>query len=358
MRAHASELPSALPTPTAELIELIFDPTIFEASLARVGLPPVCARVERTQIRRARDALCELARALESEAQPDARELERLSAAFFSAVPGVIGDGAEPPRLRSRAAVDEKHRLLDALSDAALAAKLEAGCAARAAEAPSARHRPALLHEQLRCELTELQASEPELGVIRRYVEATQPPGAGCELLHAWRVDCATEDERFRRHAALGNRRLLWYGCALSEVAAALQDGLRIAEPPLGPAGRGIHLADCQQVASERARAGGAPAHAVLLLVEAALGAQHEITEGNRALTAAPEGADSVLAVGAQAPRRADDVTVVLDGQPVAVPQGEVIWTGRTSAFDHNEYVVYRESQLRIRFILTLGNWL
>ena len=42
------------------------------------------------------------------------------------------------------------------------------------------------------------------------------------------------------------------------------------------------------------------------------------------------------------------------DGKPVRVPQGKMVATGDASSFAHNEILVYREDQHRIRYVLLI----
>ena len=73
---------------------------------------------------------------------------------------------------------------------------------------------------------------------------------------------------------------------------------------------------------------------------------------------------DLCIAQGYGEPDPALDTTITLSGRPVVVPQGKRInmpqFTG--SSFDKSEYLVYRESQHRLRYALKLkfphqGHW-
>ena len=102
-----------------------------------------------------------------------------------------------------------------------------------------------------------------------------------------------------------------------------------------------------------------------------------KITQDDSSLRAAPAGFDSVLAVGRVEPDPSKDAKLQLDGRDVAVPQGKPMpnkdpalakmqgssWGGTwgsshggSSSFQQSEYLVYRESQARLRYIITF-NW-
>jgi len=69
-------------------------------------------------------------------------------------------------------------------------------------------------------------------------------------------------------------------------------------------------------------------------------------------LTSPPKGFDSVLAKGTKAPNK--DVELDIDGKSVKVPQGKPVNAklSGSSSFAHNEFLIYKESQHRIRYIL------
>ena len=68
-------------------------------------------------------------------------------------------------------------------------------------------------------------------------------------------------------------------------------------------------------------------------------------------LYSAPPGFDSILARGTVEPQ-GPDAELDMDGLSVAIPQGKSGATGVASSFHHNEFLVYNESQHRIRYVL------
>ena len=78
--------------------------------------------------------------------------------------------------------------------------------------------------------------------------------------------------------------------------------------------------------------------------------------------------AHSCLAVGNTEPDPSKDETVQMDGKDVVFPQGKVgpnpLMAGKGhSAYSQSEYLVYQESQCRIRYVLKMkfdttgGHW-
>merc|ERR1712072_547849 len=130
-----------------------------------------------------------------------------------------------------------------------------------------------------------------------------------------------------------------------------------------GRVGRGIYLASENGKSSGyvgttgkgAGRWGGTPGTGFMFLVEAALGKEHEIQQNNGSLKKAPAGYDCVVARGQQEPDPKQDITVKFEGNDVVVPQGppkKTKWN--KSCFHQSEYLVYKESQARIRYMLKL----
>lgn len=66
-------------------------------------------------------------------------------------------------------------------------------------------------------------------------------------------------------------------------------------------------------------------------------------------------GFDSILAKGRQEPDPQKDTTIKIEGQAVVVPQAPPIVQPilATSSFHQSEYLVYKEAQQRLRYVLT-----
>lgn len=81
----------------------------------------------------------------------------------------------------------------------------------------------------------------------------------------------------------------------------------------------------------------------------------HSIQQDDSSLKCAPKGFDSILAKGRQEPDDQKDVKLKLDGKDVAVPQAkpQPQHDASNSSFHQSEYLVYKESQQRLRYIMT-----
>jgi len=362
-QAPPATLPCTLDTPTQALVDLIFEKETFESAMTALELDPQrlpLGALSKAQIERGEKALEAVEAAL---AKGTSRaELARLTSAFFTIIPHAFGRRA-PPVLDTQEAVDVKFDMLNTLRDIDEANQMVTRAAAAAGPLPARPHPADEKVQQLHCDLTTLAESDPELALIRTYLEHTKGGGGGRSLRTVWRVDRHGEAPRFAAHDALDNRRLLWHGTNVAVVAAILKSGLRIMPHSGGRVGKGIYLADMHEKSAGYVRPvptrGGRGGHAaIMFLVEAALGKAHEVTadgEPSR-YTSAPAGCDSVLAVGRTQPDPTKDVRIKIDGRPVTMPQGARKDTGVQSSFHHNEYLVYKETQHRIRYVL-LFDW-
>ena len=93
-----------------------------------------------------------------------------------------------------------------------------------------------------------------------------------------------------------------------------------------------------------------------MFLAEAALGKEHHITRDDSSLTSAPTGFQSVVAKGRTEPSPGQDAHLTLDGHAVTIAQSkaEQVPRYKDSNFMQSEYLLYKEGQARIRYMLTM----
>ena len=91
-----------------------------------------------------------------------------------------------------------------------------------------------------------------------------------------------------------------------------------------------------------------------MFLNEVALGKQKEIFQGDGSLTSAPPGYDSILAKGMTEPDPKADEKVKFGDVELIVPTGTPIQATKSSSFSQSEYLVYNESQVRMRLLVEL----
>jgi poly [ADP-ribose] polymerase len=170
-------------------------------------------------------------------------------------------------------------------------------------------------------------------------------------MLNLFRLDRKGEGTRFATHEELDNRKLLWHGTNVAVVAAICKTGLRIMPHSGGRVGKGIYTAS-ENGKSINYMGWASGGRGVMFLTEVALGKEHSITKDDSSLKAAPKGFHSIVARGQKEPDPKHDTTFKYEGVDVIVPQGKPIAMKQyaKSSFDQSEYLVYEESQIRLRY--------
>ncbi|TMS19687.1 Poly [ADP-ribose] polymerase 3 [Larimichthys crocea] len=304
VRVTKNVLPCTLDDATKSLIELIFSNDMFKEAMECMNLDikkmPL-GKLSKMQIAKGFEVLEEIEAAMKQK-KTSAR-LQELSSKFFTTVPHNFGRN-RPPTINTQEIIDQKKEMLM---------------------------------------------------IIEKYLKTTSGGYCNPKIINVWEVDRETEGERFSENDSLENRRLLWHGTNIAVVAAILKSGLRIMPHSGGRVGRGIYFA------SENSKSAGyvrtSKNTGVMFLSEVALGRENTITKDNASLKKAPSGYDSVVARGSVEPDPSKDIFITLEGKKVAVPQGKPIDQPQfsDSHFCNSEYLIYKESQCRLRYLLELN---
>ncbi|XP_039626731.1 protein mono-ADP-ribosyltransferase PARP3 [Polypterus senegalus] len=346
-------LPCTLDKPTQELIQLIFSNDMFNNAMETMNLDikkmPL-GKLSKTQIAKGFEALEELDAALQSKSSK--AKLEKLSSSFYTIIPHNFGR-MRPPVIDSEEVIQAKKEMLLVLADIEVAQSLQAEKQKVKVEVEESPHPTDQDYMLLKCGLRRLDEKSKNYQIIKKYLSVTGSPSL--ELLNVWEVDRDKEGERFKTHDGIENRRLLWHGTNVAVVAAILKSGLRIMPHSGGRVGKGIYFA------SENSKSAGyvCPTSnriGIMFLNEVSLGKEYTITADDGRLVRAPEGYDCVVARGQTEPDASKDTSIILDGKKVMVPQGKPLSQKEynSSYFSQSEYVIYKESQCRIRYLLQL----
>ncbi|XP_073325060.1 protein mono-ADP-ribosyltransferase PARP3 [Pagrus major] len=349
-------LPCTLDAATKSLIELIFSNDMFKEAMECMNLDikkmPL-GKLSKTQIAKGFDVLEEIEAAMNQKG--GRARLEELSSKFFTTVPHNFGR-QRPPTIDNKEIVEKKKEMLMVLADIELAQTLKSETEKAQEEMiETVPHPVDQDYNSLHCRLTLVDRGSDTYKIIEKYLKMTSE-GSYCkpQILNVFEVDRETEGTRFSENDNLENRRLLWHGTNIAVVAAILKSGLRIMPHSGGRVGRGIYFA------SENSKSAGyvstSKTTGVMFLNEVALGKEKTITRDDSSLKKAPAGFDSVVARGSVEPDPSKDIFITMDGKKVAVPQGKPIdqpqFSG--SSFGNSEYLIYKESQCRIRYLLEL----
>ena len=183
--------------------------------------------------------------------------------------------------------------------------------------------------------------------------------GSKVKIVEIFSMDRDGEIAAFEAHSAKGNRTLLWHGTNIAVAAAICSSGMRIMPNSGGRVGQGIYLAN-QSVKSGHYVQPAQDGTGVMFLAEAAMGTVNYITQDDSRLKLSrlPAGTDSVVALGRIDPDPAGDVAVEMDGNPVTIPAGAIASStvpgAAKSTFTQSEHLIYREDQLRLRYLVRM----
>jgi len=340
---------SKLPEATQDLIKLIFDHDMFKEQMIKYDLNvkelPL-GKISQAQINKGFAVLDEI-----EEAITEGSSTVNLSNSFYTHIPHSFGRKVPPP-IETAEGVQQKRDMLAVLGDIELAAELEKK--EEEEEGDEVDHKYDQQYKLLDTDLTPVDQKSEEFKMIHTYFTATMSQYHTLHLLEVFKVNRHPEDERFKAHDKLANRKLLWHGTNVAVVVAIMKSGLRIMPHSGGRVGKGIYFA------SENGKSANyvAPAQGIgiMFLNEVALGKEKHIDQDDPSLTKAPPGYDSIVAKGWTEPDPAKDVKFEIEGHEVVVPQGKPVkqqeWNH--SSFSQTEYLVYKESQNHIRYLLKI----
>lgn len=341
--------PCTLDPRLEKLIRLIFDHEMFRQAMASFDIDvkkmPL-GQLSNNQVAKGFEVLEELERAIKRKKRAD---IVTVTSRFYTVIPHAFGRRT-PPLIDSMELLQNKMDMLNVLTDIEIAVNMEAATKAKVSKLVP--HPADANYAKLNATLDVVDPEGEEYALIENYMATTGARGNTPKLVNAFRLDRAGEGARFKAHDDLKHRKLLWHGTNVAVVAAICKTGLRIMPHSGGRVGKGIYLASENGKSINYMRWAGR--NGVLFLAEAALGKEHSITKDNSRLTKAPAGFHSIVARGRTEPDPKHDVTRMFDGNKVIVPQGKPIAQKpyANSSFSQTEYLVYKESQVRLRYCL------
>ncbi|MED6279620.1 hypothetical protein CHARACLAT_002662 [Characodon lateralis] len=348
-------LPSTLDDATQKLIKLIFSNDMFKEAMECMNLDikkmPL-GKLSKAQIAKGFDVLEEIVAAMNQKGGKG--HLEELSSKFFTTIPHNFGR-TRPPTINTKEIVEQKKEMLMVLADIELTQTLKSETEKAQDEMIETVHHPIDQdYMSLKCKLSLLAKNAQMYKIIEKYMKATASSYCKPKLLNIWEVDRETEGERFSENDSLENRRLLWHGTNIAVVAAILKSGLRIMPHSGGRVGSGIYFASENAKSISYVRPSNNTG--VMFLSEVALGKEFTITKDDCTLKKAPAGYDSVVARGNVEPDPSKDIVITIEGKKVTVPQGDAIQQPQYSEsyFSKSEYLIYKESQCRLRYLLEI----
>ncbi|KAL3852915.1 hypothetical protein ACJMK2_016521 [Sinanodonta woodiana] len=341
---------------TQELIQLIFDNDMFSDAMKKFDIDvkkmPL-GKLSKTQIAKGFEVLDEIEKELNAK---KTSKLNELSSRFYTVIPHDFGRKV-PPVINDVETLRQKMDMLLVLGDIEVAQSLQKEKEqTKKSSEDKVPHPLDVNYGLLKCKLELLTPKSKEFKILETYTKRTNSR-SGPKIKYIWRVDRDGEGDRFKQHDDIKERKLLWHGTSVAVVVAILKSGLRIMPHSGGRVGKGIYFAsENSKSAGYVEPAGKLGNTGIMFLNEVALGKEHHIIMGNGKLTKAPAGYDSIVAKGMTEPDPTLDTILTLEGKKVVVPQGKPINQPayKNSSFDQSEYLIYKESQNRIRYLFMM----
>ena len=343
--------PSKLAAPIQKFLSLIFDHDVFRGAMASFDIDvkkmPL-GQLTKHQVQKGYEVLEDLETAINKKSNTGIND---LSSKFYTLIPHAFGRKVPPP-ISTMDLLHKKVEMLNVLNDIEIALGMQKS-KSKSKEKEEVQPNPAdENYKKLKANLDYVEPDSQEYKFVETYMKNTGDSSNKLKLVDLFRVDRHGEGETFSEHDKLSERKLLWHGTNVAVVAAILGSGLRIMPHSGGRVGRGIYLA------SENGKSvwyvGWSGRTGIMFLTEAALGKEHTITRDNSSLKSAPKGYDCVVARGQTEPDPKHDIEWEFDGKKVIIPQGKPISQPKykNSSFWQSEYLLYKESQVRIRYVL------
>jgi len=344
--------PTKLHPRVESFMNLIFDHDMFKGAMASFDIDvkkmPL-GQISKSQVAKGYKVLEDLDDALKNN--KGATVINQISSQFYTVIPHSFGRRVPPP-ISTAELLHKKVEMLNVLNDIEIAVSMQKE------EVPDDKEfapNPAdENYKNLAADLDYVDPSSDEYAYISQFLNNTGAQSYTPKIVDVFRMNRHGEKERFAAHDDIEHRKLLWHGTNVAVVAAICKTGLRIMPHSGGRVGKGIYLA------SENGKSiyyvGWAGQTGVMFLAEAALGKEHSITRDDSSLVKAPNGFDSIVARGRTEPDPKDDIVREFEGKKVIVPVGKLIPQPpyKNSNFSQSEYLLYKESQVRLRYCLRI----
>eukprot|EP00178_Gracilaria_changii_P010717 TRINITY_DN310_c0_g1_i1.p1 TRINITY_DN310_c0_g1~~TRINITY_DN310_c0_g1_i1.p1 ORF type:complete len:1239 (-),score=162.41 TRINITY_DN310_c0_g1_i1:252-3968(-) len=355
---RSSYLQSALPPPTRALIDLLFDSEMHRRSLKGFGIDLRILpfnHLTATHIQQGVTVLEQIEAALTKGTNMARAELERLSTKFYTVLPHHF-ETRRPPVILSMELLQICYDMCIVLYHMVQALSILATAKTKIGSITGQNCSPRLsdqLYSLLSVDMHVVLPGSEEHLIISEAFHQTKGAYATSELLNIWRVERQGDVERFSR-LNLVNHALLWTGCHIASVPSILTNGLQILSHSGGRLGKGIYCASESGKSLQSTIPDSQTQIGCMVLVEAALGRSYEVFEEQKFLLAPPHGYNSLRACGRQAPAGYKNVRLDNVQVSIAVMGAQPQMNAARSSFSQDEFVVYDEAQVRLRYLVTV----
>lgn len=328
-----------------KLVAMIFDVNVYNKVAETYNLDTKRAplgAISSGQIKKAYAVLNKLSNEISGPHDPD--KLASLSSDFYTVIPTNFGMGP-PPIIDTEDLIKEKIELLKVLDDVEIMSKLLKRSVGDVNKIEKQ-------YISLCTDITPV-TDTAEYKMLSEYMTKSSGTHYKLKVANIYHVSRPDEVARFKAWQGLHNRQLLWHGSGIANYVGILSTGLRINPGNVlktgSMFGNGLYFANCSTKSAQYMRATDV---GIMLLCEVALGNCYERLNADY-ITKLPAGYHSTHGVGLQTPSRKGYVTLP-DG--AVVPMGNLeSRPGHTGSLQYDEFIVYDQSQVRIRYLFIVN---
>ena len=253
-------------------------------------------KITKEQIKKGYEILSEIEAELAKPGRgPSHSRLVSLTSNYYTKIPHVFGMKV-PPTICDKGHLKQECDLLEVLSDIEVVTKIikEKSGKSSSSKAPQ-KHILDEDYEKLNCNLDLLSSDSKEVNLIQKLLTHTHAPThkppyrwyKKIKLINAFKINSLVQNDTTFEPFLNQNRKLLWHGSRITNIAGILKTGLRIA-PPEAPVtgymfGKGVYFADsCSKSAhycdiGEVNRSSSSNTQRFLLLADVAIGQPHTL---------------------------------------------------------------------------------
>lgn len=338
----------------SELIKSLFSIKMFTEQVQEIGYDvkkmPL-GKLSTESLKTAGEILKQIKAVIEKNPKDKSRQIENLSSNFFEIIPHDIkAKKLSEFALYTTEKVQEKEHLLELLTNM----KFVGTGGSKSDENPIEMH-----YRSLHTEVKELDETSNVYKLIRSYADTNIAPMHNSLKIKIDTIfSLVKESENKNFDNSIGNNTLLFHGSRLTNMAGILSKGLQVPASETAMTGmvfgKGIYFTDVFSKAVLQCQFHLSNGVCYVVVSEVALGASNEMFSPDSGASSLPFGTKSTKGCGRIAPE-GEGKLVSIDGstKKVKVPEGKLVETEhRTSLLQFNEFVVYDNSQVRMRYLI------
>lgn len=333
----------------------------FNIDLKRMPL----GKISKKQIKEGFETLKKIAKKISDNSVKE--NFTQLSSIFYTYVPVSVGRTSTPPIINNEKTVEKYVDMLQVLSDLEIAGSI---LDKKNLSEFGKMHRYDRIYKQLKIDLTPIMvdSKSKEYKMITTYVNNTVAPTHNyytLEVLDAIKVNREEENARFNDY---GNNVLLFHGSRVANYMGILSQGLRINNnaPKTGSMfGPGSYFSNCATKSANYCYASPSNNEAIMLLCMVSLGKTYNKL-GSEYITYLPnEKNHSTWGQGKSTTNPKEAIKIKEDGtkRVILVPYGKLIDSDVKGSLLYDEFIVYKENQVKIKYAIRLkfnyksNNW-